>query len=248
MIKTRIIFFLLLIFLAFKCDSVIKSPNKLMYLPPETPENILKNLETSYNNYDLDGYLSNLSDDYIFIYKSFILKKEDERKIHERMFSGDYKINLELTKIQAITEESEANTQKIIVGYNLGIEGSKLDEVISGRMELTLVKENDEWLIERWEDIFLLGKESNPKYYDNYFPLQIGNWWEYWIGMVPIGTMRTEIIDTVRINRDLFYEFKWVLNIPGTGTYTTINYYMNTAKTFYKERSNDILELNDLSY
>ncbi len=150
-----------------------------------TPEGILENLTISYQEKNLDRYMSNFSESSIFFDGGVKLWDfEVERRLHERMFAGSRKIELTMQPItsKTVVDGSVQSTY----GYQaklVRLSGTVM--TASGQVTLILINgDGNDWKIVSFrEGTSVLKKMPNPAQTlqdsVDYLPLRVGNSWAY---------------------------------------------------------------------
>lgn len=154
MSKTTKVLVFLLCFVLLKCSKdPVQPENEAEYLSPTTPENVIRNVELSYNNKDVKKYLECLSNDFEFqSVKAGIWHEKEEKQIHTQLFHDADEIKLNLTG-KVITYEHEKlcllpRSYSLILKYD-----SAFTEESFGEVVFYLCKQGDgTWKIIRWKE------------------------------------------------------------------------------------------------
>jgi len=156
--KASAIYTLIVALFLLRCSGPVTPEQKEGYLPPTTPENVILNLQVSYTNKDIDGYLECLSEDFRFYYSGVgSWDKTEEERIHRNMFSGTNgatEINLKLSGGWNL-EGSSDSEWTLLRAYELKhTPNSGEVEIACGQVKFHLRQEEGGiWRIEKWVEL-----------------------------------------------------------------------------------------------
>lgn len=238
-IHIRNIFALLTISLILSCSS----PTGIQKTDSDnaTPEAVIENLISSYNNRDLDNYMSNFSEDCQFKEDAeFLWGLAQEGQIHERLFASVTGVELKLAELRS--EPVSEKQYMAVYNYDLNIK-LPTEQVLfaTGQVEFEFVKDTRErWRIQAFRDMkdrFTKLAKSAPEDSVDYFPLQLGNKWVYYDRLIPtLPDFDVLITDSVTINGNLYY--KSDKGFPLAASFARVDS-LNRLRLFFKEDSTE---------
>jgi len=220
------------LFCLFQCNQQKPLQPEENYADLSCPENVISNLEKAYNEQNLEQYLTCFATDFHLVGSQTRWNLAQERQIHENMFLGQQrakKIILQLTKL---ANNQNLKTTTIVLRYNYSLmityQDSSIDDA-TGQVEFTLTQTGaGKWQITEWSEGARLLKNSQPpsKLDEDYFPLQVGNWWHYEDDPDGFEWHRFEkIIDTTTIDNKKYFIMKGYPLIPDSLLWATIDFY-----------------------
>jgi len=180
-----------------------------------SPDGVVKNLCVAYKERNLELYMSSFNEESKFSDGSqYLWGKEQERSIHQRMFRGVKDIDLNMGELR--TQEATENNKKGLCDYRLTLRfPSEQTLEARGQVELAMVKnERGAWHIDSFHEIRnglgnlarkLVAISAASDSVD-YFPLTVGNCWNYENQLFPtIPGYNTIVTDSIMVHGNLYY-------------------------------------------
>jgi len=118
-------------------------------------EGVFQNFQYAYAFKDTLIYSQLLNKDFSFSYRDYDIGadiswgRDEEMKVSSGLFQNSHRLDLVWNNINSISGDST----RIVRSFNLTIAFNPTDIIfIDGRVNLTLIKENNKWKILRWVD------------------------------------------------------------------------------------------------
>lgn len=180
-----------------------------------SPDHLIEDLMKAYEQRDLERYLGTFTETCTFgLAHKQLWDKDQEGKIHRRMFSQAREIEL---KIRALTMEAVSPTLKIgVYDYHLRLALQDHEMVqAEGQVALEFAQDGGgQWFINTFREL----RSGLPRIADgtlrsqstqdsvDYFPLTVGNHWTYEEQFAPnVPDVEVEVVDSLIIKGNLYY-------------------------------------------
>ena len=118
-------------------------------------DGVFQNFQYAYTFKDTLIYSQLLNKNFTFNYRDYDIGadiswgRDEEMKVSSGLFQNSQRLDLVWNNINSMTDDSS----RIVRSFNLTITFNPTDIIyIDGRVDLTLIKENNKWKILRWVD------------------------------------------------------------------------------------------------
>ncbi|MCH7677229.1 hypothetical protein IH879_20090 [candidate division KSB1 bacterium] len=208
----QISYFMLMLLLLTGCGQPTSVDPEYTF---HTPEDVVVNMRTAYEERDLERYLSSFAPHSTFLDGETLLWDfESERRIHSRMFAEVTALELDMHSLGSETQSDSS----LLLAYRYRVTAqlaSAPPMTAEGEVILEFMSNNeDSWQITSFHDrTGGLNKVSNrvlmPQDSVDYFPLRVGNSWTYDEQFAP-GTPDFEVLitDSLILKGNLYYQLQ----------------------------------------
>jgi hypothetical protein len=183
-----------------------------------SPEEAVTALKRSYAERNLDLYMSSLSEESRFgDATEYLWGIEQEKTIHQKMFASAKEIDLDINEL--LVDESAYTYKSTIYNYRLNVQ-LRNEQVLEAQGQASLEFVQNKlgfWQINSFREINTARnipsnktvRTSTANDSIDYFPLTVGNYWNYYDRINPtLPDVQAIVTDSLIIRGNLYYSFQ----------------------------------------